>query len=452
MMIRKKKLSRRTLLRGTSAMIGLPLLDSMVPALASASEASASSPDRMAVVYVPHGAVMEKWTPKSQGTDFEFTPTLEPLEPFRDQLTVLSGLDNYPAVAQKGDPAGGHGRIGGAFLTGVHAKPTEGADVEAATSMDQIAASHFRDRTQLASLELAIEDTDLAGACDVGFSCSYVNTLSWSSPTTPLPTENNPRAVFERLFGNSETTDRSARLARLGKNKSILDSVNRKVSRLQSELGGGDRNKLGEYLEAVRDVERRIQIAESQSDRELPLMERPNGGIPADYEQHVKLMFDMQVLAFQSDMTRVISFMLSKELSTRTYPEIDVPDPHHPLSHHLYDPDKVAKCAVVNRFHAGLFAYYLDKLNSTADGNGSLLDSMSIIYGSGMSDSNVHDSLNLPIVLAGGANGKLRGGRHIRYAKGTPLTNLYMSVLDKLGIELDHFGDSTGKVELLSDV
>ncbi len=452
MIITKRHLHRRTFLRGMGAMIGLPLLDSMVPALAGANHVSTQPTQRLGVVYVPHGAVMDKWTPTKEGSDFEFTPILEPLSPFRDQLLVLSGLDNEPAVARKGDPAGGHGRIGGAFLTGVHAKPTEGADVRAATSMDQIAAAHFRQHTQLASLELALEATDLAGACDVGFSCSYVNTLSWSSPTTPLPTENNPRAVFERLFGDSDSTDPAVRLARLGKNKSVLDSVNQKVARLQKELGAGDRTKLSEYLEAVRDVERRIQIAEKQNDRDLPVVERPNGGIPAVFEEHAKLMIDLQVLAFQSDLTRVITFMISKELSARTYPEIGVPDPHHPLSHHLNDPQKLEKLVKVNQFHAGLFAYYLDKLGSTPDGNGSLLDNVAIIYGSGMSESNVHDALRLPILLAGGGAGQLKGGRHLRFADGTPLTNLYLSVLNKLGVELDHFGDSTGQVELLSNV
>ncbi|MEE2776739.1 MAG: DUF1552 domain-containing protein [Acidobacteriota bacterium] len=445
-----KHLPRRAFLRGVGATVALPLLDSMVPAFTALAQTPAQPPRRLGVVYVPHGAVMNKWTPATTGSNFELTPILQPLAPFRDRFLVLSGLDNEPASARKGDPAGGHGRIGGAFLTGVHAKPTEGADVRAATSLDQIAAAHLRDETQLASLQLALEATDLAGACDVGFSCSYVNTLSWSSPTTPLPTQNNPRAVFERLFGDSDTTDSAARLERIQEDRSILDSVGDKVSALERRLGSGDRTKLSEYLEALRDVERRIQIAESQSDRELPVVERPSGGIPPTFEEHARLMIDLQVLAYQSDLTRVITFMISKELSNRTYPEIEVPDPHHPLSHHIGDPHKLEKLARLQTFHMQQFAYYLERLAATPDGDGSLLDNVMLLYGSGMSDSNTHMNLDLPILLAGGGGGQISGGRHLRFAPGTPLANLYLTLLDKMGVPAESIGDSNGRIEHVS--
>ena len=452
MIITKKTLPRRTFLKGVGATLALPLLDSMVPALAAVRDTVARPVGRLGVVYVPHGAVMHNWTPAAVGADFELSPILQPLAPFRDQLLVLSGLNNEPASALPGDPAGGHGRIGGAFLTGVHAKPTEGADVRAGVSMDQIAASHFRHQTQLSSLQLALEATDLAGACDVGFSCSYINTLSWKTPTTPLPTENNPRAVFERLFGDQDSTDPKARLARIKKERSILDSVLQRVADLERNVGAGDRTKLTEYLEAVRDVERRIQIAEKQNNREMPALDRPSGGIPPTFEEHAKLMMDLQVLAYQTDMTRVITFMLSKELSNRTYPEIGVPDPHHPLSHHGENEKKLEKLTKLNTFHVQTFAYLLERLRATPDGDGTLLDNVTILYGSGMSNSNVHDNNRLPLLLAGGGAGRLHGGRHIRYPAGTPLTNLYMALLNNLGVPVESIGDSTGQVAHLSGV
>ena len=447
--IRKISLPRRTFLRGLGAAVGLPLLDSMVPALA-AGRAGASPPaDRLGVVYVPHGAVMESWTPAAQGSGFEFTPILDPLAPFKDRVLVLTGLSNEPAVALPGEPAGGHGRIGGAFLTGVHVKPTEGAGVEAGVSFDQIAAGEYGRHTQLASLELGLEATDLAGACDVGYSCSYINTLSWRNATTPLPTENNPRAVFERLFGDQESTDPDERLHRIRTKRSILDSVTRKAARLQTRIGAGDRNKLVEYLDAVRDVERRIQIAETQAGLEAPVLDRPPG-IPGSFEEHAKLMIDLQVLAYQSDLTRVITFMMGRELSQRTYPEIGVPDPHHPLSHHQNDPEKLEKLTRVSILHMQMFAYFLEKLRSTPEGNGSLLDQVTLLYGSGMSDSDLHTPRNLPILVAGGGAGRIEGGRHVRFDEGTPLTNLYMTVLSQLGVPVERIGDSTGQVEILS--
>ena len=451
MIITKKAISRRAVLRGFGATLALPLLDGMVPAYA-ALRATATPAQRLGIVYVPMGAVMENWTPATEGAGFELSPILQPLAPVRDQLLVLTGLDNQPAVALPGEPAGGHGRIGAAFLTGVHAKPTEGVDFRAGVSIDQIAGAELGRETQLASLEVGLESTDLAGACDVGYSCAYVNTLCWRSPTTPLPMENNPRAVFERLFGDSDSTDSTARATRLRRNRSLLDSVQGAVSDRRRELGTGDQVRLTEYLDAIRDVERRIQLAEAQSDRELPLFERPAGSIPESFEEYARIMIDLQILAFESDMTRVITFMIGKELSSRTFPELGVPDQHHPLSHHQNKPESLEKLTRVQVFQAGLLAYYLERLRSTPDGDGSLLDHMTLIYGSGMSNSNLHVPLGLPILVAGGGAGTLRGGRHIRYPEGTPLSNLYQTVLSKLGVPVERIGDSTGMFRELSGV
>ena len=452
MIITKKALPRRSVLRGLGAAVALPLLDGMVPALTALSKTVAKPTPRFGVVYVPHGAVMSNWTPAGEGTGFEFTPILEPVAPFRDRLHVLSGLDHAPAAQLPGEPAGGHGRIGGAFLTGVHAKPTEGADFKAGRSVDQIAAAHLGQYTQLASLELGMGLPDFGGACDAGFSCAYISTLCWSTPTTPLPMETNPRAVFERLFGDGHSTDPAARRARMQRDSSILDAVTQKVARLQGGLGSRDRSKLNDYLSAVRDVERRIQKAEAEIDRELPVVERPSGSVPASFEEYVKVMFDLQVLAYQSDLTRVITFMMTPELSAQTYPDIGVPDPHHALSHHQNKADSLAKLTRVGTYHTTLFSYYLEKLRATPDGDGSLLDQVMIIYGSGMSNSNVHDIHKLPILLAGGGGGQLRGGRHIRYADETPLTNLYMTVLGMLDVPVERIGDSTGELRHLSNI
>ena len=446
----KKSLPRRAFLRGVGAAIALPLLDSMVPAFAATRDTAEKPISRLGVVYVPHGAVMDKWTPTATGKNFELSPILEPLAPFRDQLLVVSGLDNRPALHREGEPVAGHGPITGAFLTGAHAKPTEGANVESGVSMDQIAARHFAKVTQLASLELGLEENDIAGACDVGYSCAYINSISWRTPTTPLPVQNNPRAVFERLFGDSDTTETEARRARLLKEASILDAVTAKVARLQAKLGASDRNKLDEYLESVRDIERRIQKAEEQIDRDLPLMERPSGAIPATFEAHCKVMMDLQVLAYQTDMTRVITFMISKELSNHTYPEIGVPEPHHPLSHHQERPESLEKLVKLQTFHMQMFAYYLEKLRSTPDGDGSLLDHILIMYGSGMGNSNLHDPRNLPMLVAGGGSGRIDTGNHIRCPEGTPLSNLFLTLLNKVGVPAENIGDSTGQIQQIS--
>jgi hypothetical protein len=450
MIITKKAIPRRTMLRGVGACVALPLLDAMVPAL-SALARTATPKRRLGVVYVPMGIVMRHWTPTAEGTSFELPQILQPLASLRERLVLLSGLANTQAKSLDGEPAGGHGRIGGAFLTGVHVKPTEGADFRAGISMDQIAAKELGLHTELASLELGIETTDVSGACDVGFSCAYTNTMSWQGPTTPLPIENNPRSAFERLFGDSGTIDQRAQLARLQANRSILDAVAPRAGELRGQLGSGDRVKLTEYLDAIRDIERRVQRAEELGNRDLPRFDQP-AGIPATYEEHVKLMFDLQVLAYQADITRVITFMMSRELSSRTYPELGITEQHHPLSHHTGDSQKIAKLVKLQSFHAGLLAYYLEKLRVTSDGDGSILDSLTLVYGSGMSDSDMHNHLDLPILVAGGGAGTVKGGRHLRYPEGTPIANLYLSLLGKLGAPIERFGDSTGEVQHLTSI
>jgi hypothetical protein len=450
--VTKKSIPRRTVLRGLGATVALPLLDGMVPAFAATRAPAAKPASRFGVVYVPHGAVMANWTPAESGAAFELSPILTPLKPFRDQMLIVTGLDHTPAAQLPGEPGGGHGRIGGAFLTGVHAKPTEGADFEAGISIDQIAATELGRETQLTSLELGLGSTDFAGACDAGFSCAYTSTLCWRTPTTPLPMESNPRAVFERLFGDGDTTDAAVRRDRMRKDRSLLDAVVEKIADLQDGLGAKDRSKLAEYLDAVRDVERRIQKAEAQSARELPVVEQPSGSAPSVFEEYVRLMFDLQVLAYQCDLTRVITFMMTPELSARTYPEIAVPEPHHALSHHQNRPENLEKLTKLQTYHAGLLSYYLAKLKATPDGEGSLLDHLTLLYGSGMSDSNVHDIHGLPVVLIGGGSGRLQGGRHLRYAAGTPLTNLYLTLLNKLGVAVERVGNSNGQLEHLSGV
>ena len=451
MIITKKHLPRRTFLRGLGATVALPLLDSMVPAL-TAQELTAARPvKRLGIIYVPNGVFMDNWTPPEQGRGFSLPSTMAPLAPFQDQMVVLTGLSNKMGDAWPGEGAGDHARAAGAYLTGVHPKKTEGADLRAGLSLDQIVAKSQGVHTQLSSLELSLESRGKVGSCDPGYACAYANTLCWSSATTPLPMENNPRVVFERLFGGNESTDPEVWRARREEDRSILDAVGDKIARLQGDLGHRDRLKLDEYLESIRNAERRIQMAETQSARELPVIEQP-AGVPASFQEHVKLMFDLQLLAFQADLTRVITFMVGHETSQRAYPEIGVPDAHHPLSHHGGSAEKIEKLIRVNGYHTEMFAYYLDRLKNARDGAGSLLDNSTILYGSGMSDGNGHNHHNLPTLIVGGGSGTINGGRHVLYPREreTPVANLFLDLLAKFDIPLDSFGDSTGNLNVLA--
>ncbi len=450
MIVTKKSIPRRTFLRGAGAALALPLLDAMIPAYAAPAETAAKQALRLGFVYVPNGVMMRKWTPVTEGANFEMTPILEPLAPHRDRMLVLSGLDNLQSMAQPGEGGAHHTRATATFLTGVHPKATNGIDIRAGISVDQIVAKEWGKKTQIPSLELALDPVFGSGVCEPSFTCAYLNTLSWRTPTTPMPMEDKPRVLFERLFGDSETTDRAARLARIQEKRSILDDLVQTVGSMNSSLVATDRAKMNEYLDAVRDVERRIQLAEEQSARELPSMDRPAGGYPASYEQYAKLMIDLQVLAYQTDMTRVITFMLAHEKSDRSYREIGIPDAHHPLSHHRGDPVSIDKLGRLNTYHVKMLSYYVDRLKSTREGNGSLLDNTMIVYGCGIADGNLHTNEDLPILLVGGGGGQIQSGRHIRYPKGTPLTNLYLRMMEISGMPMDKLGDSTGKVNPLS--
>jgi hypothetical protein len=445
MIITKKVISRREVLRGLGAMVALPLIDAMVPPLSAQAKTAGKPINRLGVMYIPNGMIMNKWTPVLDGTEYGLSPTLSSLAPYRDQLLVLSNLACIPTA---GRPGGAHAKASTRFLTDV-SPPTSETWLDAGVSMDQILAQETGKHTQLASLELAIENGETAGACDVGFACAYTNTISWKSANTPLVTQNNPRVVFERLFGDMGSTDPKARIARIQQQRSVLDSLTEEVARLQGSLGAGDRHKLIEYLESVRDVERRIQLAEEQNDQNLPVVDHPVG-IPATYDEHVKLMCDLQVLAYQCDMTRVITLMLGREFSGVTYPQVGVPDAHHPVTHHAGQPEKIAKVEKINAYHVTQFAYLLEKMRSTPDGDGTLLDHATLIYGTGMGECNAHDPRNIPLLLAGSGAGTLKGGRHIRYPKETPLANLHLTLLDNFGVKRDRIGDSTGRLTILS--
>jgi hypothetical protein len=434
-----KSLPRRTVLRGFGTTMALPFLEAMLPPFSLAAKTVVKPIHRFQTFYVPNGMAMEYWSPKTEGSDFELTPILEPLKPFRDQMTVLSGIKaNWNYI---------HAGASGSFLTGTTHGGRNEVEIVADVSMDQLLARRFAKETQVASLELSMDLPANAGACTGNLSCAYTHTLSWRSPTQPLPMEWNPRAVFEKLFGDSDSTERSAREARLEQRKSILDSVTEKLSDLKRQLGPRDQVKVGEYADSIRDVERRIQKAEEQRDIELPAMEQPQGA-PAIFEDHLAMMLDLQVLAFQSDLTRVISFMLSKEQSARPYPQIGVPEAHHPLSHHNNVPELVEHMSKINRYHAQLFSQYLAKLRATPDGDGSLLDHMTILYGSGISNSTRHSGDNLPLLLVGGGAGKLKGGRHLMYTGKPTMANLLVTLMDKLDVPVDHLGGSTGKLPL----
>jgi uncharacterized protein DUF1552 len=451
MIVTKMSLPRRTVLRALGASLALPLLESMVPALTAIAATPARPIRRFGVAYVPNGMVMPEWTPKTEGAGFDFLAAMKPLEAHRERLLVLSGLASTPPATDTSG-AGVHARASTRFLTDIHPKRSDTSEVLAGVSVDQLIARELGRDTQLGSLELAIEGRDLAGSCDIGFSCAYTNTIAWRGAKTPLPMENDPRVVFERMFGGSGSTDRQARLAQIEADKSILDSVVARVAEFNHRLGPRDRAKVDEYLDAVRDIERRIQKAEEQSANELPLVEQP-GGIPSSFEDHARLMFDLQVLAYQTDLTRVITFMLGRELSGRTFPEIGVVESHHATSHHQNDRVKLANLLKIKVLHSALFAYYLDKLAATPDGDGSLLDHVLIVYGSGMGDSNVHAPSDLAVLLAGGGAGTIRSGRHVKYAAATPLANLHVSLLDLFGVKaVERLGDSTGKLPQLIDL
>ncbi|HTA69643.1 MAG TPA: DUF1552 domain-containing protein [Bryobacteraceae bacterium] len=432
----KKLLPRRTLLRGLGTSMALPFLDAM---FAPFARASTKPVNRFQAFYVPNGMAMEYWAPKGEGSAFELSPILEPLAAFRNQMLVLSGLKaNWNYI---------HAGASGSFLTGTTHGGRNEVEIIADVSMDQLLARHFAKDTQVASLELSMDAPANAGACTGNLSCVYTHTLSWRSPTQPLPMEWNPRAVFEKLFGDSGSTDHAVREARLQQHKSILDSVTAKLTDLKRELGPQDQVKVDEYAEAIRDVERRIQMAEDQGNVELPSLEQPQGAPPV-FEDHLALMLDLQLLAFQSDLTRVISFMIGKEQSARPYPQIGVPEAHHPLSHHNDIPELIAHMSKINRYHTQLFSQYLTKLRATPDGDGSLLDHMTILYGSGISNSTRHSGENLPLLVVGGAGGRLKGGRHITYSNKPTMANLLVTLMDKMDVPVDHLGGSTGRLPL----
>lgn len=434
----EKHLPRRTFLRGLGVSLSLPLLDAMVPAL-TATESTAAAPERLrriGYVYMPMGCDLSRWTPRDQHHLSELSPTLEPLRPVRDHVTIVSNLELKNAYP------GTHATSNSAFLSAARAKLTESSDYYLATTVDQIAAKALGQETRLPSLELAMDLLETVGQCDNGYACVYQNCLSWATPTTPLPAEAHPRLVFERLFGTARTPQQ--RSEELRRRASLLDSMTQEISRLQNQLGSSDRQKVDQYLTSIREVERRIQKAERDvKQHPLPDLERPLG-VPDSYAEHARLMFDLQLLALQGDVTRVITFQLARETSNRAYPEIGVPEPHHPLTHHGNDPVKIEKMAKINRFHVSLFAEFLEKLAQTPEGEGSLLDHSLYLYGSGMGNPNVHDHANLPIIVAGGAAGKHRGGQHLKPTHAEPLANLHLTLLNKVGIPLESFADSQG--------
>jgi Protein of unknown function (DUF1552) len=441
MIVKKLAMPRRTFLRGTGAALALPLLDAMIPSLTALADTPASPARlrRLGYVYMPMGCDVSRWTPPGGDILDDLSPSLSPLEPVKNKIAVISNLELRNAYP------GTHATSNASFLSAAKAKRTESTDYHLGTTVDQIAAREIGADTQLPSLELCMDLMSVVGQCDNGYACVYQNNLSWSSPTTPLPAEAHPRMVFEKLFGEEGST--AERRAALKRQASLLDSVVEELNRMQNTLGPGDRNRVSEYLESVRDVERRIQKAEaaakenSQSDLERPL------GVPTAYAEHARVMFDLQLLALQGNITRVITFQLARETSNRTYPEIGISEPHHPLTHHGNDPEKIAKVAKINRFHVSLFAEFLKKLQATPEANETLLDHVLYLYGSGMGNPNVHDHVNLPIIVAGGAAGNMRGGRHIRYKEATPLANLHLTLLNKVGVRLDSFADSGGRID-----
>jgi hypothetical protein len=443
MVITRIALPRRTFIRGMGATLALPFLDAMVPAMSALSKAA----PRFAAIYCGNGANMNDWTPATEGVGFAFSPILKPLEAFRDRTLVFTGLDNFPATDQ-GDSGGQHPRAAPAFMSCMHPKQTEGADVQAGTTIDQMIAQQIGRDSKLSSLEVAVDRNDVVGACDHGYACAYMNSMSWKTPTMPLPSETNPRFVFDRLFGSADTAE--ARVARTREDRSILDGVTQEISHLRRKLGPRDGVKLSEYLDGIRDVERRIAKSES-SNSDFAVPERPVG-VPETFREYAELMFDLQVLAFQADITRVSSFLMARENVNRSYSEIGLPEAHHSMSHHSNNPDKMAAYSKLNTYHVETLAYFLKKLQAVPDGDGTLLDHSIVIYGSGMSDGNTHNNFNVPVVVVGGRDQQMKGNRHLKYPTGTPLANLSLSLMDKFGVHLERFGDSTGELDLLSGV
>jgi Protein of unknown function (DUF1552) len=439
MIITKLALPRRTFLRGMGAAVALPFLDAMVPALSAQSKGV----PRFAAVYIGNGVNLSQWTPPNEGVNFEMTPTLKGIEAYRDRMTVFTGLDNYPATDQ-GDVGGQHPRAAPAFMSGIHPKATEGADLQAGTTIDQIIAAKICQDTKLPSLETTVDRIDVVGACDHGYACAYMNCMSWRTPTTPLPSETNPRFVFERMFGVGSTVEE--RLQRAQEDRSILDWLSNDISDLRRRLGARDRTKLGEYFDAVRDVEQRIAKAEStNSDFSVP--DQPVG-IPGTTKEYLELLFALQALAFEADITRVSTLMMARENTSRAYPEIGVPDAHHSISHHDNNPTKLAAYAKINSYHVQMLNYFLKKLDSIKDGDATLLDRTAVLFGSGMSDGNVHNNYNVPAMVVGGKTLGIRGNRHVRYPKGTPLSNLMLGLTDRYGVNMQKFGDSNSAIDL----
>ena len=449
MIVTRQHLPRRAFLKGMGAAIALPLLDAMTPAFAAPLRAG-TRPTRLAFTYVPNGITMPDWTPSGEGAAFQFSRVMKPLEKFRDDIVVLSGLGHRNGQAL-GDGPGDHARAAASYLTGVHPRKTAGADIQNGISVDQVAAQAIGSQTRFASLELGCDDSRTVGNCDSGYSCAYTNSLAWRGPATPMPPETNPRLVFERLFGDIDTSiPPEVRARRLMYRRSILDLVGERTSKLVQDLGPNDRRKLDEYLSSIRDVELRIQKAEQDTTGLIPTIDKPSG-VPVLYADYVNLMFDLQLIAFQTDSARIVTMMMGREGSMRTYPEIGVPDPHHPLTHHRGNPEWIERVTKVNTHHMELFAGFLDKMKNTPDGDGSLLDHSIIVYGSGLSDGNRHTHEDLPVLIAG-HGGDFVLGRHVVYPKGTPMTNLYLTLLDRVGIRQETIGDSTGKIEHLTSL
>ena len=443
MFITRMHIPRRTFLRGMGVTLALPFLESMVPARTLLAQTAARGASRLGFVYIPHGAIMKEWTPATEGAGFEFTPILKPLEPFAQYVNVVSGLGHKAA-----DTTAVHSLSPTTWLSGVRPKATQGVDAYAGVTADQVAAEAIGQETPLPSMELATEDhSGLIGSCDRDYGCIYMNTLSWRTPTTPMPMEINPRKVFERMFGQGGSS--KERLARIQEDRSILDAITKDVAALQGRLGPSDRQTMTQYLDNIREIERRIERAEqNQGDESLLLPSRP-AGVPFDFEEHVRLMYDLMIVAYQANITRVITFMVSREVSNRTYPQVGVADGHHAISHHQNRAEKMEKNIRIQTFNVGMFAEFVEKLKSTPDGDGSLLDNMVLLYGSNMSNSNAHDHFPLPNLVLGGAGGRMKGGRHLRYPDHTPMTNLLVAMLDKAGVRQDALGDSTGRLENL---